>query len=98
MDGGFAYMPALSKPLSLDTAQLDPQVARQLEAYVREAHFFDQPAQPGKATKGAADYRTYTIAVEDGPRFHTIQVTDPIADANLQRLVSYLRNIANLST
>lgn len=97
MDGGFAFLPALSQPISIDTAQVDPQVAAQLESWVREARFFDQPAQTGTAAKGAADHRIYTLTVEDGPRAHTIQLTDPIADASLQRLVSQLRMIAQPS-
>jgi len=94
MDGGFAYMPGLSKPLTIDTAQTNPQMANQLEAFVRESRFFDQPAQTGTGAKGA-DYKTYTITVEDGARAHTVQVTDPIADANLQKLVAHLRNMAH---
>lgn len=97
IDGGFAYMPALRKPLTIDTAQIDPQEANQLESLVRESRFFDQPAQSGTVTKGAADYMTYVITVDDGPRFHTIQLTDPVTDVNLQRLVSHLRNLANPS-
>ncbi|MDF7814968.1 protealysin inhibitor emfourin [Hymenobacter sp. YC55] len=97
MEGGFAFLPALSRPFVLDTTQLSPQQAQQVESYVREAHFFDQPTQPGTVAKGAADYRTYTLTVEDGPQVHSIQLTDPIADANLQRLVSHLRLMAHPS-
>jgi len=90
MSGGFAYIPALGKRFVIDTAQIDPNVANQLESFVRESHFFDQPARVDTTAKGAADYRTYTITVEDGPSSHTIELTDPIKDANLQRLVSNL--------
>lgn len=61
MSGGFAYLPALSRPVIIDTAQIDPQVANQLESLVRESRFFDQPARADTTAKGAADYRTYTI-------------------------------------
>jgi hypothetical protein len=97
MDGGFAYLPAFSRPLVIDTTQIDQQAANQLESLLRESRFFDQPAQTGTVAKGAADYRTYTITVEDGPNFHTIQLTDPIADENLQKLVSHLRSMAHPS-
>jgi hypothetical protein len=93
MSGGFAHIPSLSGPLTIDTTQVDPQVANQLESLVREAHFFDQAAQTGTIAKGAADYRTYNITVIDGTRIHTIHVTDPIKDANLGRLISQLRTI-----
>lgn len=94
MNGGFAHIPALSGPVTIDTAQIAPQVATQLESLVRGSRFFDQPARAQTVAKGAADYRTYTVTVEDGPRVHTIQLIDPITDANLERLVSHLRVMA----
>ena len=98
INGGFAYIPALSRPIVIDTAQIDPQVANQLESLVRQSRFFDQPARADTTTKGAADYRTYTITVQDGPRVHTVQLTDPITDANLEQLVSRLQVMARPST
>ena len=95
MDGGLAYLPAFNRPFIIDTAQLNSEAANQLEDVVRESRFFDQPAQTGSVAKGAADYRTYTITVEDGSQSHTIKVTDPIKDANLQKLVSHLRDMAH---
>ncbi|UOQ69641.1 protealysin inhibitor emfourin [Hymenobacter volaticus] len=97
MEGGFAFLPALNKPVTIDTTQLAPHVAKQLEFLVRESRFFNQPAQTRTAAKGAADYQTYTLTIEDGPRAHTIQLTDPIADANLQGLVAHLRTMAQPS-
>jgi len=97
MSGGFAYMPALSRPFVVDTEQLDPSKAKELENSVREARFFDLSAQASAVKKGAADYRTYTIAVEDGERKHTVELTDPITDSNLQHLVSQLRSMSRPS-
>jgi hypothetical protein len=94
ISGGFAYIPALSRPVIIDTAQIDPQVANQLESLVQESRFFDQPATINTVPKGAADYRTYTITVEEGSRAHTIELTDPITDANLERLVSFLEGMS----
>ncbi len=65
MSGGFVHLPALSRPVIIDTAQIDPQVANQLESFVRESRFFDQPARAGTTAKGAADYRTYTLTVQE---------------------------------
>jgi hypothetical protein len=97
MNGGFAYFPALSGPFTIDTAQIDPIAANQLESLVQKSHFFEQPAQAGTMLKGAADYRTYTITVNDGSRVHTIQLTDPITDTNLQQLVSQLQTMTHPS-
>lgn len=89
-DGGLAHIPALSGPVVIDTAQIDPQGATQLESLVRKSGFFNLPSRGGTAPKGA-DYRTYTITVEDGSRLHTVQLTDPITNVNLQSLLSRLR-------
>lgn len=88
--GGFAYIPALSKPVIMDTKQMDPRGANKLESLVKECHFFNQPPAINTPPKGAADYLTYTITVEESSHAHTVQVTDPITDANLARLVSFL--------
>jgi hypothetical protein len=98
MSGGFAPLPALSKPVIIDTAQIDPQVATELESLVRHSRFFDQPARGQSPAKGAADYRTYTITVQHGPQVHTIQLTDAITDTNLEQLVSRLSVMARKPT
>jgi hypothetical protein len=97
MSGGFAHIPMLSKPISFDTKQIDPEVANEIESFVRNSDFFDQHAQTDTVAKGAADYRTYTITIEDDSRVHTIQLAEPIQDANLERLVSRLQSIARQS-
>ena len=97
-DGGLAPLPGLSRPSTIDTTRIDPQLAPQLESLVRESRFFDQPPLIDTSLKGAADYRTYTITVQDGPRVHTVQLTDPITDANLERLVSRLQIMVRQST
>jgi hypothetical protein len=97
MSGGFAHLPALSRPVTIDTAQIEPQARTELEFLVRQSGFFDQPAHPTPA-KGAADYRTYTITVQDGSRVYTIQLTDPITDINLEQLVAKLRVMARKTT
>jgi hypothetical protein len=96
--GGFAYLPALGKPVLIDTAQIERQLADQLETCVRESRFFDLPALIDTTQKGAADYFTYTVTVQDGPLIHTVQLTEPITDAKLERLVSSLQNLARPST
>ncbi|HVH90909.1 MAG TPA: protealysin inhibitor emfourin [Candidatus Acidoferrum sp.] len=98
MSGGFAHLPALSRPLTIDTGQIAPQARTELESLVHQARFFDQPLRGPAPSKGAADYRTYTITVQDGPHAHTIQLTDPTTDINLEQLVSRLRVMARKTT
>jgi hypothetical protein len=95
ISGGFAYLPALSdRSIVIDTTQIDPQVASRLESLVSESHFFGQPVHTESVAKGAADYLTYIITVQNGSNVHTVQLTDPIMDANLEQLVSYLQVVA----
>jgi hypothetical protein len=94
--GGFIHLPGFVKPVVIDTAEISPQLASELESCVRESHFFKQPAR-AEVPGGAADYRTYTITVQDGRRARTIEFTDLAADQNLQRLASRLQDIARSS-
>jgi hypothetical protein len=90
-EGGFGYFPGLSRPLRIDTSKLAPEEARRLEGLVDRAEFFDQPSRLGAPQPGAADYRSYTITVEDGGRTHTVNADDTTENQELQPLVDYLR-------
>jgi hypothetical protein len=94
VSGGFAAIPALSRPSTVDTASVNSQLAAELESLVRRCNFFAPIVRDDRWTKGAADYRTYTITVEDGPHSHNLQLREPIADSNLEQLVSRVRAIA----
>jgi hypothetical protein len=96
--GGFAPFPGLSRPVTIDTAGMEAQAAAELESLVRQSQFFERPISGPSLPKGAADYRTYNITVEDGTTVHTIQFTDPISDSNLEQLVSRLRVMARKTT
>jgi hypothetical protein len=98
INGGFAHIPALNRPVVVDTAQIEPALATQLEALVRQARFFELPAQSGTtAARGAADLRTFTLTVRDQQRSNTVHFNEPIANADLGRLVSSLEAIARAS-
>jgi hypothetical protein len=90
-EGGFAHLPGLSRPLRIDTAELSPDQATQLEGLVGRAHFFDQPPEVGGPAPGAADLRSYTITVADGGRTHTVRTSDALSDPALRDLVERLR-------
>lgn len=91
MEGGIAYFPGLSRPVTIDSSELLKQEASELERLVEAARFFDQPATTGPPARGAADYYQYTITVEVRGRQHTVRVTDLVEDAGLQVLLRYLR-------
>lgn len=89
-DGGIAAFPGLSRPVSINSDDLSPAEADQLKRRIDEARFFEQPAIAEAAARGAADYRQYTITVEDKGRSHTVRFVDPVKDPGLQALVDFL--------
>lgn len=95
--GGLAYIPALNKPISIDTALIDSKIANELEILIQKARFYNLPERINIPKKGAADHRMYTITVQDGSRTHTIQFTDPIIDPALNGIISRLEALARAS-
>lgn len=93
-DGGVGYFPGLAAPVTVDTADLPPARAADLEGLVRTAGFFGRPEAVGTAAAGAADLRSHTITIEDDGRSHSIVVTEPIEDAALQALIESLSDEA----
>ncbi|MGZ3630324.1 MAG: protealysin inhibitor emfourin [Ktedonobacteraceae bacterium] len=91
MEGGLAYFLGLSKPTMIESDELPKQEADELKRLIDAAHFFDLPAEIVSPPRGAADYRQYTITIEDDRKQHTVRLTDPIADPNLQALLTYLK-------
>jgi hypothetical protein len=90
-EGGIAAFPGLSRPVAIDTAQLPPADASALEDLARKADFFALPAQASTAPAGAADYRRYTITIDDGGRSHTVVADEPIENPDLRALVERLQ-------
>jgi len=90
-EGGIAYFPGLSKPVTINSDELPAEEARELEQRVKAAHFFALPTMASVSPRGAADYQQYTITIEEGGRRHTVRLADPVEDPNLQALVNYLK-------
>ena len=90
-EGGIAYFPGLSKPVTIDSADLPEAEAARLRQLLDSTRFFDLPSESRALRRGAADYRQYTIAVEDGQRRHTVRLADPVEDPALQELVNFLQ-------
>ena len=68
-------------------ARLPEPDAQQLEAVVAAARVFERPPPPA-ATGG--DRRLYTITIEQGDQRRELQLSEPIDDPELQRLVRFL--------
>jgi hypothetical protein len=81
-------IPGLSKPIVLDSNALPPQEAEEMRQLVIAAHFFELPVQQPKPQRGA-DYRSYTISIENGERHHSVQFTELVADPHLRNLLAF---------
>ena len=78
---------------TIDTETLPPDQARELEALVDAAGFFDLPeVMAGPAE--AADQFQYRLTVEAGPRSHTVTVSESAAPASLRPLLRRLTVLA----
>src|SRR5258708_38264184 len=87
-----ATFPGLSKPIMIDSEQLPKQESDDLKLLVNATLFFDLPTTMSSLSPGAADYHQYTITIEDEGKQHTVHLTDPIEDPNLQALLTYLKS------
>ena len=88
-DGGFFYLPDRGEPVTIDTADLPAEEAEELRRLIEAANFFDLP-EASAPPRGAADYLRYTISVTDPQHSHTVHLSDPIQDPDVQALVEYL--------
>lgn len=89
-EGGIAHFPGLSQPIVIDSATLPDEEAQELQRLVEACRFFQQPLSSNVPPRGAADYRRYTITIDDGQRQHTVHLTDPITEQALSELVRVL--------
>lgn len=89
--GGVSYFPGLSQPVMIDSDALPGEQAKKLNHLVEQVHFFDLPSAVNTPAPGAADYRQYTITVDDGDRHHVVQATDPVDNPELQALLDFVR-------
>jgi hypothetical protein len=91
ISGGLAYFPGLSRPIVIDSETLPYQQANELRRLLDKVHFFDLPPVINAPSRGAADYRQYTITVDDGNKHHVVKATDPVENSDLQALLNYLQ-------
>jgi len=92
VSGGVGYFPGRAAPRTIDVDALPEAERDALKALVDAAGFFQLP-QRLPAPRGAADYQTYQITIEDGGRRHTVAVADPVSNPGLQKLIDKLRSL-----
>jgi hypothetical protein len=96
VSGGVGFFPGRAAPRTIDVDALPAADRDALKALIEAAGFFALPSRL-PAPRGAADYQTYQITIEDGARRHTVAVADPVANPDLQKLIEKLRSIASKS-
>lgn len=84
--GGFGNVPLRAE---IDTSQMPPERARELEKLVEKARPFDQPAQPLPLAPTPDDYQ-YDVTLHDGERAHAVSTTDSSASDEMKLLFDYL--------
>jgi Emfourin len=85
--GGFANVPLRGE---IDSAQMPPERAQELERLVDKARPFDQPDQ-AQAAAIVPDDLQYEMTVEDDSgRRHTITTSDSAAPDDLKLLFDFL--------
>ena len=87
--GGFAGM---RTEATFDTATLPEETARELEALVAEACFFDLPETPPASF--SPDTFQYVVTVENDDRRHTVRTGEGAAPDALQPLLRRLTVLA----
>src|SRR4051812_20829870 len=94
-EGGLAHFPGLSRPVSVDTKELPPDVAQQLEQLVHAMRFFEMVGRVDLAAHhpGRADYRSYIVTVEESGRTHTVRADEPDVNPQLKALIEFLRKL-----
>jgi hypothetical protein len=68
---------------------LPAEEAKELQRLIEAAGFFELP-ESSPPPRGAADYLRYTISVTTPEHSHTVHLSDPIEDPDIQALVEYL--------
>jgi hypothetical protein len=90
-EGGFAYLPGLQRPITVDLVDLPASEADALRALLDKADFFALPEEVGTPAAGAADMREFTIEVDNGDKQHTVKVSETQASPALIALIDRLQ-------
>jgi hypothetical protein len=82
--GGFANIPLRAE---LDSAQMEPDRAKELKRLVEEARPFDQPSS---SQASVPDDLQYELTIEHDGQSKTINISDTAAPDNLKSLFDFL--------
>ncbi len=86
-EGGVAFFPGLARPTVIDLGTLSPADEARMRDLVAAA-LAAPPAPP--PPKGAADYRTTFLSIEDGGDVHQLAISDVDTDPSRRALLDAL--------
>ena len=93
-EGGVAHFPGLARPVRIDTEDLPPGEARELEEGLRAAGLLgedpDDRRDAGASAENLPDARCHTITVERDDVRRSTRVCDPVAGPEMGSLISLL--------
>lgn len=93
-EGGVAHFPGLARPVRIDTEDLPPGEARELEEGLRAAGLLgedpDDRRDAGASAENLPDARCHTITVERDDERRSTRVCDPVASPKMGSLISLL--------
>ena len=81
---------------TVDTNKLPKSKAAELKDLLSQSEFYklsSMRSNPIPPKKGAADYFTYNITVEDGEKKHSVRCTDLGMTKELRELISLLSQV-----
>ena len=91
IEGGFAPMPGLYRPIRLDSEVLGSADQGRLADLIEAANFFALPANLVASLPHGADTRRYRLTVEDGLRHHSVSFGDPVGNQALVALRAFVQ-------
>ena len=89
IDGGFAHLPGLARPIALHAAQLGDEHAAQLQRLCESACAV---AQKRKASRAAPvpDGRRYRLTIELGDSRREVTAADPVDAPAIAGLIAFV--------
>ena len=90
IDGGFAYLPGLARPVIVDTDALDAAAAAELRRLCANIDVAAS-APPATGLPATRDARRYRIEIDASDGRRELIATDPVSDPALAALIAFVQ-------
>ena len=89
IDGGFAYLPGLARPIALNAAQLGDEQAARMQRLCESACAV-APKRRATRASGVPDGRRYRLMVESGDLRREVTAADPVDTPAIAELIAFV--------